>query len=341
MFSTTQKYWLKERLRYLTYSICGLGLALIGLLGDVGYYYTFTGPGPVKFSGSEWVALILINGCLFAGGAVFFICLRRCLFAGDGRLMKSLLSQRTSESETAAMLLAQIDEDLAKGRVTFGKLRVGSEWILGDEAMRLSWLRGIFSVKERVRIPTNLPQWAYKLYLVDRNNTVQWTLMTRESELDSAVGYLSERLPDAFVGDDEDMIDFVIGNEENPPARQSVREMAPAQPFNFVAQDGVPTSRFAWQDVKKALLELRQEESVEFELLKPVEIPGGQASALTCEALEDEWMQVCLYYTDEEGRDCRFAQELEREEAIDIFEAYFYHRGLPDTAAWEFQVRTS
>ncbi|WP_371367130.1 hypothetical protein SRRS_12150 [Sporomusa rhizae] len=333
MEQTIKAYIRKERLRYFGRGVAWLMLALIGFFGSLGTLYEVL-DGKIRFSAMDiGITTLLVLMCI-GGGWRAALSFYRAFFSESGKLTQSVLSQRTDRKQKAEELFAEIDADLAQNVVAFGKLRVGSVWVMGDEAMRLDRVCGIF--RETIFLVGSSPRSIYHLYLMDQDNNLQCNLMTYESDLDDAADYLSGRLPNAFVGDITDLPLLVSKNEQEllaclsevqPPTRAMAA--ASAQPFNFISVDGVPTSNFTWDDVQKALYALREGESAGLEFLSPIEIPEGKAKLLLCRAEERSRMKLLLLCTKQDGSQHWCARaNVEHKEAAALLKACFSYGEL-------------
>ncbi len=334
MAQTIKAYMRKERLSYLGRGVAWLLLALMGFFGSFGNVLAAM-DGKTNFSAIDITIIALLIMMCIGGGRCAVLSFYRAFVSESGKLAQSVLSQRTDRKQTAEELFAEIDADLARHAVAFGKLRVGSVWVMGDEAMRLDRVCGIF--KDKSLVPFNSSQRVYQLCLVDRDHNLQGNLMTSEPALDDAADYLSGRLPNAFVGDITDLLLLPQDEQEllaylsevQPPTRAVAAASAP--PFNFVDVDGVPTSNFTWNDVQKALYALREGESTGLEFLSPIEVPDGKAELLLCRSEERSRMTLLLLCTNLDGsRHWRSRANVGQMEAAAIMEACFLRGELSD-----------
>jgi hypothetical protein len=175
-------YMQKERLCCFGRGVAWLMLALAGFVGSLGTLFDVM-DGKLRFSAVDIrITALLVLMCI-GGGWRAVLSFYRAFFSVSGKLTQSVLSQRTDRKQKAEELFAEIDADLAQNVVAFGKLRVGSAWVVGDEAMRLDRVCGIFTEKNfLVGNRRNI----YHLYLIDRDNNLQDNLMSCESDLNDA-----------------------------------------------------------------------------------------------------------------------------------------------------------
>lgn len=89
--------------------------------------------------------LLAVGGVLVAG-YLAYTGLRDAFCPEKSRLAQSIRDQLPYPEEAPPVkeLFAMVDEDLCRNGQWFGKLAVGSEWVLGDEAVMISHIRGAF-----------------------------------------------------------------------------------------------------------------------------------------------------------------------------------------------------
>ena len=131
--------------------------------------------------------------------------LRDAFFPEKSHLAQSIREQldRPDDAIPVGELFSMVDDDLEANGRWFGKLGVGQDWVLGDEAMKISRIRGIFGQDEihtshgggRVRRTRILRVWL----LDDRQRRLTADLPSRK-DLDDAMEYLHQRVPAAVTG---------------------------------------------------------------------------------------------------------------------------------------------
>ena len=97
-----------------------------------------------------------------------------------------------------------VDEDLCRNGQWFGKLAVGSEWVLGDEAVMISHIRGAFWQDQiRTRRSGNRVRTTriLELWILDNRQQCHSTAFRLPKELQAAVECLRQRIPTAVFGE--------------------------------------------------------------------------------------------------------------------------------------------
>lgn len=105
-------------------------------------------------------------------------------------LGKSILNQ-ASPHEKLGDILKEIDTDMAReSQEIGGVVRIGSQWVLGDEAMKLSKVQKM----SRGKVDKE-----HALMLEDDQNNKIGIAFTNEHFLDEAVRFIQRRVPEAEV----------------------------------------------------------------------------------------------------------------------------------------------
>lgn len=289
----------------------------------------------------EWPAVILL--CL----GIFFLyklctCFLSMLHPEGGKLGKSLIpyTDGTKQGDVSSLFL-RIDEDMATGGQKFGYLWVGREWVLGDEAMRIEHIRGIFSMKI----------WRGKCYeyaicLVDNHRNVQTTNVSRESQLDGAYSYLTELLPHAAQGGMDEYTGFVGMNDlereefeqifagKRHPNKGSGEEGRDSVEFVFQGTDGIPTSHVSLEMMYDALDEMEPDSVIWLTPGKPLYSDQGNSYNLSCHRAEDADRYTVAVFMDVDHPQV-FAHDFALERVKTLFAAYFNQAYIPDLKGWE------
>jgi len=170
----------------------------------------------------DW-AMLVVSGAIALGAVLLCIYetytdLRDVFCPAKSRLAKSIRSQLPypDEAPDLAELFAMVDRDIEENGIWFDRVAVGHEWVLGDEAMSIPRIRGVFPRNE-IKTHTNgsRRQTAriVQLWLVDNRKQIQCTDLRNPSELDMAVNCLRLRCPEAYFSNYSRMSDFLNKTE--------------------------------------------------------------------------------------------------------------------------------
>lgn len=86
----------------------------------------------------------------------------------------------------------------------FKSLLISNEWVIGDEAIRITNISGVFPKITEIRGKTNITE--YILYLVDKKNNLQANTMKNEDELYKAADIILSQASNAVTGKMEDLL---------------------------------------------------------------------------------------------------------------------------------------
>lgn len=171
----------------------------------------------------DW-AMLAVSGVVTLGAALLCIYetytdLRDVFCPAKSRLAKSIRSQLPYPDEAPDLteLFAMVDRDIQENGIWFDRVAVGHEWVLGDEAMSIPRIRGVFLRDEiKAHVTENRRQTTriIQLWLVDNRKQMQCTDLRNPSELDMAVKCLRLRCPEAYFSDYRQMSDFLNKTEE-------------------------------------------------------------------------------------------------------------------------------
>lgn len=290
----------------------------------------------------EWPAVVMLCVGVFSLSKLC-ISILSMLHPDRGVLGKSLLSYTDgTKYGNVRSLFLQIDEDMAANGRKFGYIWVGEEWVLGDEAMRIERIRGIFSIaKWRGR------RYEYAICLVDDRRNVQTTNVDRESHLNGCYYYLTGLLPHAFRGESMDECSEFIEMDNQKweefnrtyadkqrLQRESGKKDEDTVEFVFQGTDGIPTSRVSRKMMYDALDGMEPDGVVWLTPGKPLPIGSANSYALSCHReTETNRYSVGIFMNIDQPQ--LFVQELALERAKVIFADYFAKGRIPDLTGWE------
>ena len=192
-----------------------LVLALWGLLalalgaGAVLLWPEYWSPDRAGWAWRDYLNLALCAGAAVAGPvaglALIWLGLRDAFFPAKSRLARSIREQLPYPEEAPPVeeLFRMVDQDLAEHGEWFGKLGIGSRWVLGQEATDLERVRGVFGRNEtrtchsggRTRVVRTIQLW-----LVDDRQHRRCTDLADAGQLEGAMDCLRRRVPQAVFG---------------------------------------------------------------------------------------------------------------------------------------------
>lgn len=201
-----------------------LWLVLVGLLlivvgvGGIAYAWLSLQQTSVPWGDVAGGIVVALLGLLLGVYQTFSV-LRDAFFPEKSALAASIRSQLDypDEAPDVVELFSMVDQDIAENGVWFGPLAVGKEWVLGDEASSLARVRGIFYVDEvRSHHSSNGTKSTriLQLILLDDRRQTQTTDFSSPDDLQGAVLFLRECLPDAFYGKKAQMESLLSQTEE-------------------------------------------------------------------------------------------------------------------------------
>lgn len=314
---------------YVKWAVMSLFTALCCI--PVGFYPFLYGPfawGPFFGSTIGTIALVMFVRSILV-----------ILTPGCGKLGKSvrLYSDGTINTGTQAVF-AMIDKDMEENGRRFGYVWVGSEWVLGGEAMRIDRIRGIFSFKI-----WKGKQYEYAICLVDDRQNVQVTNLTFEKQLDELHHYLIALLPKAATGGFKDYMTFIAKDKDemeafNEEFLHPKRQLEDAE-FVFTEADGIPTSLATSEKILKAVDDLQSGQRIRLAACPPPASERGSCIDITCYRLDEEGQYTLMaYFRDDQDREMVFMLRLVPVVKVrKIMLAYFEKLEVPDLTAWEDQ----
>ena len=183
----------------------------------------------------------LLFTVLFALVALLFLLLgvylivtgvRDVLLPARSGLAKSIRAQlpHPEEAPPYPELFELVDRDLVEHRA-FGSLRVGAEWVLGDRAVRLERVRGVFQKVEVRYRRKGGANHLFQLILVDDRRESHITNFHSRRTLADAGAYLLTRVPAAVSGDGRDYSAFLTSDPEEAELAFSRRRAELVQPL--------------------------------------------------------------------------------------------------------------
>ena len=255
---------------------------------------------------------LVISGLAAIGGPLAAIYeaytgLRDTLCPEKSSLAKSIRAQLPYPDETPPVqkLFAMVDQDLKENGQWFGKLGIGKEWVLGDDASFIPRIRGVFGRNE-LRIHnsggrTNTAR-IVQLWIVDDRQQLQLSNLRTPQQLEGAMECLHQRVPAAVFGgyDSKEYKALVYAKEEEWQAiersyrqrkarfdaqSQKAQEQASTPNQVLTLPDGSVTSRITGDMLRQLLLQCRRDgESSSFQLVPgiPFSEDGRTFSRLTC-----------------------------------------------------------
>lgn len=122
----------------------------------------------------------------------------------NGKLAKSIKSQANYDEEPLELIINEIENDMINNPHEFKDLLIGNEWVIGDEAIRITNISGVFPKITEIRGKTNITE--YILYLVDKKNNLQANTMKNEDELYKAADIILSQASNAVTGKMEDLL---------------------------------------------------------------------------------------------------------------------------------------
>ena len=246
-------------------------------------------------------------GAILVGLVLAYRSLRDALVPEKSALARSIRSQLPYPEEAPPVkeLFAMVDQDLKQNGQWYGRLGVGREWVLGDEASSIPRIRGVFSRVERhTRHAGKRTQvtYIYEIWIVDDRRQQQVTSLRSKREVEEAMDCLRRRVPAAVFGeyDSREYNDLIYAEEEEQRyaqerayrsraaqyEEQNRREQEQqAQNQVLILPDGSVTSRITWDTIHQLLLRPNQTgEAAPFQLVPgvPFQGQGHTFSRLVC-----------------------------------------------------------
>ena len=219
-------------------------------------------------------------------GLLYFLILG--LSPAHCRLGGSVRAQSPASPKDTTALFADIDADIRDHGQRFGDLSIGREWVLFLDAMRISRIQGIFTAA----IPPEREgeSGTYSLWLADVDNNLLEAFLPSRKTLEDARAHLLERVPDAFIGGEDDLEFFFAmdgADRREINRRVRARQAAQAAPgpvaFAYTGPDGIPTS-LATEAGIEAEFAAHPDGAADLVPLSPLFLPTGEECfSIACE----------------------------------------------------------
>ena len=276
------------------------------------FYLGQTLPGEVERLDDQmrifyYLCPLLGAGMVLIGIFLAYRSLRDTLVPEKSTLAQSIRNQLPYPEEAPPVreLFAMVDQDLRENGLWCGRLGIGKEWVLGDEASRIPRIRGVFSRSERHTRSAGkrtVVTYLYEVWIVDDRREQQVTSLRSQKELDDAMDCLRRRVPAAVFGtySSREYNDLIYAREDDQQYAQEQayrqraaqfeeqrrrEQEAQAQSQVLTLPDGSVTSRITPEDLRQLLLRPgRTGEESPFQLVPGVPIQGeeGAFSRLVC-----------------------------------------------------------
>lgn len=256
----------------------------------------------------------------------------------NGKLGRSVKRYSDGTIHTdVAFIFGEIEKDIHEHGKKFGCFWIGKEWALGEEAMRVEFIRGIFSFKI-----WKGKRYEYAICLVDEQENVQVTNLTREKELDALYDYLRERIPGAASGNFEDYTAFIGKDDAQREAFEQKFEAVKregSKTFVFKDVDDMPTSHVTTELIRERMNTMEPGQRFILTPCLPIAFERGKCTYLSCHRVEAAGQFVLLlYYENTKGNPeiyaLRFIPLLK---ARNILTDFFENKVVPDMTGWEDQ----
>ena len=290
-------YCLSKTRKRLIQLPLGLFLLFFGVVLGYGFFLGLT-MDRTYWDSSDWGTLA-VSGVGMAvlgllGGYTCYTSVRDTFFPARSALAQSIRSQLPypEEAPPVEALFAMVDKDLEAGSQWFGPVGIGQEWVLGDQAVRIDRIRGIYTVDE-IHTGSRRSRRILELVLFDDRGQKAVTDFRNPSDLQAAADCLALRVPEAARGRNSQRHDFA-GMDESAREdferefRQKKSRRASAQTQQAAMSggaqdmilniDGQVTSRVSLSMVEGQLRKFLDGDGGSFILTptKPIEA-GGQA----------------------------------------------------------------
>lgn len=294
-----------------------------------------------------------IGGALLLVGGIWmgYTAIRDVFFPEKSALAQSIRSQLRypGRAPSARELFAMVDGDLKENGRWFGPVGIGREWVLGDTAVQISRIRGIFTVDEIHQHSTKTgtrTSRTLELVLID-DRWYKTAISFRDpQELKAAADCLSLQVPDARRGVNGAYVSFLNLSErerdrferdfnQSQSSRRQGETAPEAAPQDMILRqaDGQVTSRVTQALVEEQLRTCLERGEGYFSLTpsRPVEKSGQTLQALcVCVAEGKPWLLAELPGCPGYGP----AKAVDEGTARRALSAWLRHEA-PDTSAWE------
>lgn len=307
-------YCLARSRGFLKYLPWGLGFGALGGMMLWVIWYGYKHQLMLQEGQAEQIGLLVVGGVLLLLGVFLcFIAVRDSFFPEKSVLADSIRSQLPypDEAPPVSELYAMVDKDLQENGITFGRVIVGKEWVLGDHASYIPRIRGVFGRDEIVMHHygnKTTSSRVVELYIVDDRNQVMYSDVKEPNELPIIMDCLKLRAPYAYFGDYGEMSGFRgVSDEEKENRerkyrrRQADKELKDFQNPPEKEQKVIlssytvgATSRVDEQAIREVLEGEYRRKGLVLTAGKPVFIDGVPYGALWCSPDRAEGTQLIL-----------------------------------------------
>ncbi len=189
-------------------------------------WYDYTHQMGLDQKPAEQIGFLVVGGFLLLLGLFLcFVGIRDSFFPEKSVLADSIRSQLPypDEAPPVAQLFDMVDKDLQANGISFGRVMIGEEWVLGDHASYIPRIRGVFGRDEIVTHHSNnktTTSREVELYIVDDRDQVMYSDVKDPNELPMIMDCLKLRAPYAYFGDYGEMSRFRGVSDEEREARE-------------------------------------------------------------------------------------------------------------------------
>ncbi len=288
----------------------------------------------------EQIAPKLMAGLMFITAFIGLFLVLRGLWRipkSHSILGKSVLKQAKTY-ETLNDLLETINADMERGHEQYEKVFIGREWVLAEEAMRISNIRGIFTI--------TLRKSDNALCLVDEKNELLTESFIGFDDMSKAVDLLKEQCPDAESGTYEAYKAFLAKAYEDDDDKENTTVLGEGEDETFIQLSSdivsslhvskkVPTSNFTWEDISSSLDNIAENESVN------ITFPGDGVTIsymdvirLGCLRTEDGLFQMFVDYIGV-SKNLHAIKQFEKEDCRRILACLYNEKKIIDYSDWK------
>lgn len=267
-------------------------------------------------------AILAIIGIVYLLKGLWQMSASRTLF---GKFVMTQLR----DGEKLKQALAEINADLQIETRTYEIFLLGRKWALGEEAMRLDRVAGIFALNNEKK--------GLALALVDVDQNQMLTVFKKEETMMEAANAVHRILPDAIYGGNEEYLKLTDPNYEPIVAQRpdgSLR-LKHESSIHYVGVEGIPTSKHTLAEIQGAVKNLKQGEDIHLMLGKPVSVSKHrEVNGLSVTAMGQDQYVVAMLIEEYVGP----YQLFNAMNGMDVLQCIqeFYEEGLfPDFTDWE------
>ncbi len=330
------------QLKHAAFGIMVFGVSLIIFSGIVFFGFDFGGDV------ATWVAIIVSPIAALVGLWFAALGFRDAFFPEKSDLAKSIRSQLDNPDDDTPIeeLFDMVDMDIAYNGKWFDKLAICSEWVFGDEVMKIERVRGVFNETTSSVNGKGRTRYTYTLTLVDNRNQQQKTIFTNKNAMMSAYDTLRVLVPEAFCGGEKELdrfvnlsererVDFETDFRQKRVIRENIENDRKRFPQDIVlySGDGNATSRVNTDTLKQAQSVLRVGEYLRLICTHALTDKHGSFSFLDCVKAESAYYLVCSYEND--NKPLSFRAFMSEHEALSVLSRFVTDKSIPDVSRWE------